>query len=74
MWQPGEHKGAQLVNEPGTWNWSDLNTRDVAGAKAFYAAVFGWEASKVDFGSGESYMWRVPGSGGFLERNDPGVR
>ena len=74
MWQPGEHKGAQLVNEPGTWNWSDLNTRDVAGAKAFYAAVFGWEASKVDFGSGESYMWRVPGYGGFLERNDPGVR
>jgi uncharacterized protein len=74
VWQAGEHKGAQLVNEPNTWNWSDLNTRDVEGAKAFYGAVFGWEASRVDFGFGESYMWRVPGYADFLERNDPGVR
>ena len=24
VWQAGAHKGAQLVNEPGTWNWSEL--------------------------------------------------
>jgi len=28
LWQPNQHRGAQLVNEPNTWNWSDLNTRD----------------------------------------------
>src|SRR5688500_6321838 len=35
LWQAGTHRGAQIVNEPNSWNWSDLNTRDVAGAKAF---------------------------------------
>jgi uncharacterized protein len=74
VWQPGEHTGAQLVNEPSTWNWSDLNTRDIDGAKAFYGAVFGWQASTVDFGSGEAYMWRVPGYGDFLEAHNPGIR
>ena len=74
VWQAAERTGAQLVNEPSTWNWSDLNTRDVDGAKVFYGAVFGWETSTVDFGFGESHMWRVPGYGDFLERDDPGVR
>ena len=45
VWQAKQHKGAQLVNEPGTWNFSDLNARDVDGAKAFYGAVFGWVQS-----------------------------
>lgn len=44
IWQPGTHIGAQIVNEPGTYCWSELATRDVEGSKAFYAAVFGWEA------------------------------
>lgn len=44
VWQPGQHPGAQLVNEPGALSWNELNTRDVEGSKAFYTAVFGWEA------------------------------
>jgi uncharacterized protein len=44
LWQPGIHTGAQLVNEPGTYCWSELATRDVEGAKTFYATVFGWDA------------------------------
>jgi predicted enzyme related to lactoylglutathione lyase len=62
------------VNEPSTWNWSDLSTRDVAAAAAFYSAVFGWQSMPVDFGFGEARMWRMPGYGDFLEQNDPGVR
>jgi predicted enzyme related to lactoylglutathione lyase len=72
VWQAGEHKGAQLVNEPNTWNFSELNTRDPDGAKAFYSAVFGWRASSLDAeGSG---FWRVDGYGDFLARRDPDVR
>jgi predicted enzyme related to lactoylglutathione lyase len=74
VWQAGEGKGAQLVNEPGTWNFSELNTRDPEGAKAFYGAVFGWEASSLDMDGGESAMWRVPGYGDFLEQRDPDLR
>ena len=43
VWQPGEHQGAQLVNEPGSLSWNELQTRDPEGSKAFYASVFGWE-------------------------------
>lgn len=42
VWQPRAHVGAGLVNEPNTLTWNELLTRDVATAKKFYAAVFGW--------------------------------
>src|SRR5256885_1881362 len=44
VWQAKEHKGARIVNEPGSLNFNGLNTRDAAGAKSFYGSVFGWEA------------------------------
>lgn len=44
IWQAGEHRGAELVNEPGAFCWNELNTRDVEGSKSFYTATFGWEA------------------------------
>lgn len=44
LWQPGNHLGAQLANEPGTLCWNELITTDLEGSKAFYGAVFGWEA------------------------------
>ena len=50
VWQAGSHTGAELVNEPGAINWNELQTRDVEGAKAFYAAVFGWQPDDQDFG------------------------
>jgi uncharacterized protein len=61
VWQPGAHKGAQLVNEPGAWSMSLLNTRDPAGAKQFYREVFGWETEQMDMGGGEMTLWRLPG-------------
>jgi predicted enzyme related to lactoylglutathione lyase len=50
VWQPGEHKGAELANEANTWGWNDLHTRDVEKAKAFYAEVFGWECDTQEMG------------------------
>jgi predicted enzyme related to lactoylglutathione lyase len=41
-WQPADHIGAQLVNEPGAFIWSELATSDLGKSKAFYSAVFGW--------------------------------
>ena len=43
VWQPKEHIGAELVNEPGTLCWNELNTRQLDGAKTFYGSLFGWE-------------------------------
>ena len=42
VWQPGQHVGAQLVNEPGTFTWNELATTDLAAARDFYQSVFGW--------------------------------
>src|SRR5438105_3229099 len=52
MWQPGEHKGAGIVNEPNTYSWNELLTDDIDGAKAFYGAVFGWAGQTYGDGPG----------------------
>ena len=56
-WEPGRHRGAQLVNEPGAWSMSLLTTDDPEGAEAFYGAVLGWETQSF----GPATMWRLPG-------------
>ncbi|HEX2128031.1 MAG TPA: VOC family protein [Solirubrobacterales bacterium] len=56
-WHPGEHRGAELVNEPGAWAMSSLSSRDPEGAADFYGAVFGWETESF----GPAVMFRLPG-------------
>jgi uncharacterized protein len=41
--------------EPGTFCWVDLQTTDPAGAKAFYGALFGWEAEDMPAGEAGTY-------------------
>jgi predicted enzyme related to lactoylglutathione lyase len=61
IWQAGNFSGAELVNEPNTYSWNELNTRDPDAAKAFYAAVFGWGTREMDMGDDGTYaMWRLP--------------
>jgi predicted enzyme related to lactoylglutathione lyase len=71
VWQANQHKGAQIVNEPGSLNFNGLNTRDAQGAKSFYGSLFGWQALGL---GGGAEMWRLPGYGDFLEQSDPGLR
>jgi uncharacterized protein len=71
VWQARQHRGAGVVNEPGSLNFNDLNTRDLEGAKAFYGAVFGWEL----LGVGDAFSaWALPAYGDFLEERTPGMR
>jgi predicted enzyme related to lactoylglutathione lyase len=75
LWQAGQNRGAQLVNAPGSWNFSELNVRDTDGAKRFYGAVFGWVCDPLALGAGQTtYMWRVTGYGDFLAQRDPEIR
>lgn len=48
VWQPQDHKGAAVTDEPGTLTWFELTTTDAAAAKAFYTEVFGWTADGSD--------------------------
>jgi predicted enzyme related to lactoylglutathione lyase len=71
VWEAKEHKGARVVNDPGSLNFNGLNTRDVEGARSFYGSVFGWETLALDWGS---EMWMLPGYGDYLERYHPDLR
>lgn len=76
VWEPGEHRGAELVNEHGTYTWSELISTDLDASKAFYGAVFGWDAvdlGPVDGGGPPAYTeWKVEGNsvGGMLAKNE----
>jgi predicted enzyme related to lactoylglutathione lyase len=62
-WQPGSFAGAELVNEPGSYSWNELNTRDPDGAKGFYSAVFGWTGRDMEMGEAGTYTtWRLAGA------------
>jgi predicted enzyme related to lactoylglutathione lyase len=56
VWEPNTFHGAGLVNEPGGIAWNELNTRDLAGAKEFYGAVFGWEFQDMEGDEGPYSM------------------
>lgn len=72
LWQARRRPGAQLVNAPGTWNFSDLHTPDRADAMAFYGPLFGWV--DADLGQGAGTMLQVPGYGDHLAATvDPGI-
>jgi uncharacterized protein len=70
VWQAKQHKGARVVNEPGSLNFNGLGTRDPEAAKSFYGAVFGWETLALD----GAEAWTLPGYGDFLEQGDPDLR
>lgn len=50
-WEPGNHIGAGIKDEPGTMCWNELGTRDTARASAFYAGLFGWSAAEFEGGN-----------------------
>ena len=71
VWQAGTHPGAELVNEPGTYSWSELLTTDVEAAKSFYGDVFGWTTDPKGDGPVPEYTeWQVSGRsvGGMMEK------
>ena len=75
VWQAGENRGAELVNAPGTWNFSDLTPGNASEAEKFYGAVFGWECDPFEMtGRDNASIWRVPGYGDFLAARDPELR
>lgn len=65
MWSPRAFTGAELVNQPNTLVWNELQTRDLAAARTFYGRVFGWEGEDsggyISFSSdGRSHCGTMP--------------
>ena len=64
VWQAGEHKGAGVMVEPGARCWSQLLTRDIHAANAFYPAVFGWVVESDEDGDAVWYLDGQPVAAG----------
>ncbi|ATL32087.1 VOC family protein [Streptomyces formicae] len=62
VWQQGQLKGLDVLNEPGGLIWVELYTPDVAAATAFYGSVFGWGTTEMPFPGG-SYTMVHPADG-----------
>jgi hypothetical protein len=53
------HPGAEVVNEPGAWNWNNLLTRDIDAAQDFYGTVFGWSAVQPKGAPDFIWSWQL---------------
>lgn len=62
LWQARNHRGAELVNEPGALTWNECMTRDYEGAGRFYHEVFGYELEEVGDGSFKYSVLNLSGS------------
>ena len=51
-WEPGEMKGAQLMDAPNSLAWAELSARGIDKTKPFYKQVFGWGAKQSEIGGG----------------------
>jgi predicted enzyme related to lactoylglutathione lyase len=61
VWEPSARQGAQLVNEPGAWAMSRLDTPEPDRCAAFYGEVFGWTTETFPVGDDVFTMFRLPG-------------
>ena len=55
LWQVGDHKGAELINEHGAFTWNELVTDDTASAQKFFSEALGWSAQTDQLPDGSSY-------------------
>jgi predicted enzyme related to lactoylglutathione lyase len=62
VWQPGDTKGLDVVNAPGSLSWTELQASDPGAAVSFYQAVFGWSADQTPMG-GFTYTLLKPRGG-----------
>jgi uncharacterized protein len=74
IWQPKAFAGADLVNEPNSLCWNEVQTRDAEADKRFYPSVFGWDAGRPSFeGAPDTYtVWELAGRpvGGMMQMTD----
>jgi predicted enzyme related to lactoylglutathione lyase len=73
LWEPREHRGAELVNAPGAFAWNELSTPDMDAAQSFYGGLFGWSFEPYE-GSPQPYLGIKNGganNGGVRELSEP---
>lgn len=72
LWQAGDQKGAELVNEHGSFTWNELITDDTATSQKFLADLFGWGAETDETPNGPYTTFKIGEApvGGMLAKNE----
>jgi predicted enzyme related to lactoylglutathione lyase len=75
LWQAKNNIGAKVVNENGTFSWSELMTPDVPKAAEFYNALFGWTTETHGEGPGAYTEFKLGGNSiaGAMNPPMPGI-
>jgi predicted enzyme related to lactoylglutathione lyase len=61
-WQAGANPGGEVFNEPGSYTWSELTTREPESGKEFYRHVFGWTGTDQQTGQVTYTTFRLNGA------------
>lgn len=56
VWTPSDTVGGVLVNEPNTFCWNELYTRDLDAAEKFYTELFGWNSKRATSSEGTALV------------------
>jgi uncharacterized protein len=75
VWEPRDHRGAELVNESGALVWNELASPDMDASTEFYSGLFGWNIAPFP-DSPEPYLSIQVGeanNGGIREVSPPGT-
>lgn len=48
LWEAGDHHGAGVVNEPNSWAWNELLSRDLDASLDFGHRLFGWDYQAME--------------------------
>ena len=74
VWQPGQHRGAGLVNAPGALCWNELATPAMDASASFYGDLFGWQTSPFEQSPTPYLVIQNDGrgNGGIREATEPG--
>ena len=69
LWQKNRHIGASLVNEPNSFSWNELATRDAAAARDFYGKLCGWSFDAVEMPNVDYHVIQNAGrsNGGIMQ-------
>jgi uncharacterized protein len=63
VWQPKQHIGIGIKDEPNSLCWADLNSPDPQAAGAFYSKLFSWE---LDPGQDNSGYLHIKNAGDYI--------
>lgn len=59
VWQANQHHGAGVVNEPRSFCWNELATKNPGKAAEFYGSLFGWGCKEQPMGETSYTMLEV---------------